>query len=107
MQGTICWFESSKSANVCPLRRDKFGALLFGWGHNWANIAIALAALPWAGRSYVPRSGPQSMEIPISQAGEPESLPYALVKMPPQLVRILGRYPPRLSTAFADRSPPK
>jgi polysaccharide export outer membrane protein len=47
------------------------------------------------------------MDIRTSQAGEPESLPYALVKLTPEVVRILGRYTPRLSTAFADRSPPK
>jgi len=107
MQGTICWFESSKSANVCSLRRDKLGALLFGWGHNWANIAIALLALSCAGCSIMSSNGPQSMDIRTSQAGEPESLPYALVKLTPEVVRILGRYTPRLSTAFADRSPPK
>jgi polysaccharide export outer membrane protein len=47
------------------------------------------------------------MDIRTSQAGEPESLPYALVKLAPEVVRLLGRYTPRLSTAFADRSPPK
>ena len=55
----------------------------------------------------MPSNGPQSMDIRTSQAGEPESLPYALVKLTPEVVRILGRYTPRLSTAFADRSPPK
>src|ERR1700738_240272 len=107
MQGTICWFESSKSANVCSLRRDKLGALLFVWGHNWAKISIALLALSCAGCSIMPSSGPQGMDIRTSQAGEPESLPYALVKLTPDVVRILGGYTPRLSTAFADRTPPK
>jgi polysaccharide export outer membrane protein len=55
----------------------------------------------------MPSSGPQDIDIRTSQAGEPDSLPYALVKLTPEVVRVLGRYTPRLSTAFADRSPPK
>src|SRR5882724_4531379 len=55
----------------------------------------------------MPSTGPQSWDVRTSQAGEPESLPYALVKLKPEVVRILGRYAPRLSAAFADRSPPK
>src|ERR1700733_7664355 len=55
----------------------------------------------------MPADGPQSLDIRTSQAGQPESLPYALVKLTPEVVRLLGQYTPRLSTAFADRSPPK
>jgi len=39
--------------------------------------------------------------------GELASLPYAPVKLTPEVVRVLGRYAPRLSSAFADRTPPK
>src|SRR6266404_7263027 len=83
------------------------GAILFGSGHSWAKISIALLAFSCAGCSIVPSSGPQSWDVRTSQAGEPESLPYALVKLTPEVVRTLGQYTPRLSTAFADRSPPK
>ncbi|MGN6284147.1 MAG: polysaccharide biosynthesis/export family protein [Afipia sp.] len=38
---------------------------------------------------------------------EPDSLPYAFVKLEPNVVKILAQYTPRLSTAFANRSPPK
>ena len=55
----------------------------------------------------MPADGPQSMDIRTSQSGQPESLPYALVKLTPEVVHVLGQYTPRLSTAFADRSPPK
>jgi polysaccharide export outer membrane protein len=56
----------------------------------------------------MPTSGPQSFDVRTGQAGgEEASLPYALVKLTPEVVRILGRYTPRLSTAFADKSPPK
>jgi polysaccharide export outer membrane protein len=64
-------------------------------------------ALACAGCAIMPTSGPQGMDVRTSQAGEPESLPYSLVKLTPEVVRVLGRYTPRLSTAFADRSPPK
>ena len=56
----------------------------------------------------MPASGPQSMDVRTSsENGQPESLPYALVRLTPEVVRILGRYTPRISTAFADRTPPK
>jgi polysaccharide export outer membrane protein len=55
----------------------------------------------------MPIDGPQSLDIRTSQGGAEESLPYALVKLTPEIVRILGRYTPRLSTAFSDRSPPR
>jgi polysaccharide export outer membrane protein len=56
----------------------------------------------------MPASGPQSMDVRTAQAGfEPASLPYAPVKLTPEVVRVLDRYAPRLSSAFADRTPPK
>jgi polysaccharide export outer membrane protein len=56
----------------------------------------------------VPTSGPQGADIRNqSEGGVPVSLPYALVELKPEVVRILGLYTPRLSTAFADRTPPK
>jgi polysaccharide export outer membrane protein len=41
------------------------------------------------------------------QTADAESLPYALIKLSPEVVRTLGQFTPRLSTAFANRSPPK
>ena len=41
------------------------------------------------------------------QTADAESLPYALIKLSPEIVRTLGQFTPRLSTAFANRSPPK
>lgn len=38
---------------------------------------------------------------------EPAALPYALVKLRPETIAVLDRAMPRLSTAFADRAPPK
>jgi polysaccharide biosynthesis/export protein len=98
---------------MCPeLGWDRWGTFLFGSKHSCASIpttllALSLLALSCAGCALMPADGPQSMDVRNSQAGEPESLPYALVKLTPEVVRILGQYTPRLSTAFADRSPPK
>jgi len=78
-----------------------------GSNHSWAKLPIVLLALACAGCVIMPADGPQSLDIRTSQAGQPESLPYALVKLTPEVVRLLGQYTPRLSTAFADRSPPK
>lgn len=47
------------------------------------------------------------MDIRTSQATQPESLPYALVKLQPETVRILAQFTPKLSNAFANRAPPK
>lgn len=55
----------------------------------------------------MPSSGPQSMDIRSGQSTKPDSLPYALVRLTPDVVRTLSRYTTRLSTAFANRTPPK
>jgi polysaccharide export outer membrane protein len=56
----------------------------------------------------MPASGPQSHEVQTSQHDlVPASLPYALVRLSPEVVRVLGRFTPRLTSAFADRTPPK
>jgi len=48
------------------------------------------------------------MDVRMSQeTGQPESLPYALVKLTPDTVKVLEGAGPRLSTAFANRTPPK
>ena len=47
------------------------------------------------------------MDVRTAQVAQPESLPYAPVKLTPEVVSILGRYTPRISSAFADRTPPK
>jgi polysaccharide export outer membrane protein len=46
------------------------------------------------------------MDVRMHAADE-DSLPYAFVKLDPNVVKILAQYTPRLSTAFANRSPPK
>ncbi|MCA6107173.1 polysaccharide export protein [Bradyrhizobium sp. CNPSo 4026] len=55
-----------------------------------------------------PGSGPLATDVRTASEGlEPAALPYALVKLTPEVVEVLGRYTPRLSSAFADRAPAK
>jgi len=73
-----------------------------------AKRTAMLLVLCCAGCSIVPTTGPQGTDVlNQSEGGTPVSVPYALVKVTPEVVQTLGQYVPRLSTAFADRSPPK
>src|SRR5215813_14172738 len=76
---------------------------------GWASIVVGFLALSCAGcSSILPSSGPVAHEIRTAQHDlVPASLPYALVKLSPEVVRILGGHTPRLSSAFADQAPPK
>ena len=56
----------------------------------------------------MPTSGPQGVDVlNRSEGGEPVKVPYAVVKLNADVVRVLGKHTPRLSTAFANRTPPK
>lgn len=74
---------------------------------NWGKVAISLLALACAGCGIMPASGPQPTDIQGQAALDPACLPYALVKVTPEVARVLGNHAPRLSAAFPDRSPPK
>jgi polysaccharide export outer membrane protein len=105
------WPESVWNAKLQPVIANAGDLTLSGTKPRWAkvrNISLALAALSCGGCSVVPTTGPQSTDIRMDQAGEqPESLPYALVKLTPEVVRILALCTPSLSSAFANRTPPK
>lgn len=73
-----------------------------------ATCAVTGLALTSAGCTIVPATGPQGGAVLNDANGaQPVAVPYALVKVTPEVVRVLGHYSPRLSTAFADRSPPR
>jgi polysaccharide biosynthesis/export protein len=55
----------------------------------------------------MPAAGPQTMDVHQKPAIEAVSLPYALVKIEPRTLSILSNTTPRLSTAFANRTPPR
>lgn len=87
---------------------EVLGALLATTRRISGRIAFALLASFCAGCSTVPSSGPQGVDVRNqSEGGAPVSVPYALVELKPDVIRILGQHIPRLSTAFADRTPPK
>jgi polysaccharide export outer membrane protein len=82
--------------------------VLFGLDRNCVHISIALLALSGAGCSIMPATGPQAFDVrSSSETADPASLPYALVKLAPEVVGILGHSTPTLSSAFADKTPPK
>jgi polysaccharide export outer membrane protein len=84
------------------------GIILLSAGHSViAKIGLVFAALACAGCALMPASGPQSFNVTGISEGEPVSLPYALVKLEPQVLTVLGKAKPRLSTAFANRTPPR
>lgn len=68
---------------------------------------MALATLSLGGCAFMPASGPQGADVREAQSSETVSLPYALVKLTPEVVHILTQNTTKLSSAFADRSPPK
>jgi polysaccharide export outer membrane protein len=68
---------------------------------------IVLALLVGAGGcAWMPASGPASTDIRAGQR-DAASLPYALVRVTPQVVDILAKAAPRLVTEFGDRRPAK
>ena len=73
-----------------------------------ARVVVGIMPLFCAGCIITPGSGPLGADVQRAKEGsEPAVLPYALVKLTPDVVNILGQHVPRLSTAFAARTPPK
>jgi polysaccharide export outer membrane protein len=74
-----------------------------------AKIAVIVTmTMLCAGCIITPGSGPLGADVQRAKEGsEPAALPYALVKLTPEVVNILGQHIPRLSTAFAAKTPPK
>ena len=68
---------------------------------------LLLATLLCAGCTAMPASGPSTADVRAAASESQESLPYALVRVTPDVVKTLSRYAPRLSTAFANRAPPR
>jgi polysaccharide export outer membrane protein len=58
--------------------------------------------------SIMPTSGPEIGEVHRGgDSDDPTRLPYALVKMTPQVVDILATHAPRIGNVFPDRRPPR
>lgn len=67
---------------------------------------LLCASILLGGCSVLPADGPANMDVRAGQT-DPESLPYGLVKVTPEIIDLLAKDTPRLSVAFADRRPPK
>ena len=57
--------------------------------------------------SMMPANGPASYDVKSERAYEPDSLPYAVVRITPQAEGIIAEYNPRISGTFPDRRIPK
>ena len=57
--------------------------------------------------SMMPTSGPASYDVKSERAYEPDSLPYAVVRVTPQAEGVIAGYNPRISGTFPDRRTPK
>src|SRR6266481_5074907 len=57
--------------------------------------------------SVMPTSGPASYDVKSERAYEPDSLPYAVVRITPQAEGVIAEYNPRISGTFPDRRTPK
>ena len=87
-----------------------------GWrvlkNHKFAPLAVLAAALFVSGctNPWMPVAGPESWDTrreASDTAGSDNRLPYALVKLDPQVMSILATNAPGFSGTFTDRRPPK
>ncbi len=79
-----------------------------GSGHFVRVAILSLLALAGAGCSIMPTTGPEIGEIYRGgNTDDPTRLPYALVKITPQVLDTLASYAPRIGTVFPDRRPPR
>jgi polysaccharide export outer membrane protein len=72
--------------------------------HLGRILALAAAAA-CGGCAYMPANGPANSDV-RSGSADPDSLPYALVKLTPEAIATLERTTPRLSASMANRKPP-
>ena len=70
-----------------------------------AGIVILMAPIV-GGCSTLPASGPSSGDVRSAGRSESEILPYAVVRITPEVERALARHSPRIAQAFTDRRGP-
>jgi polysaccharide export outer membrane protein len=71
-------------------------------------LASSIVAGVLAACSIMPTTGPEIGEIHRSeQTSDPDRLPYALVKVNPQVVDGLATWAPRIANTFTDQRPPR
>jgi len=69
-------------------------------------FTMLLLALSSAGCSILPVAGPESWDVRAGQH-DPNGLVYALIPLTPEVVNVLARNLPRLTSTFLDRSSPR
>jgi polysaccharide biosynthesis/export protein len=80
---------------------------------SWCSFRKSLviaSALLLGGCSLMPASGPAGTDV-VSASTDvvphvAQSIPYALVRLTPEVIEILDRYEPRFSNSFTDSRPP-
>src|SRR5882724_362751 len=79
-------------------------------GCSFRNLAVA-SAFVLGGCSLMPANGPAGINV-LSDATDAvpavaDTVPYALVRLTPEIVKNLSLYEPKFSNSFADRRPPR
>src|SRR5215471_4138496 len=81
-----------------------------GWGTMYylqavARIAVLSAVGVLCACSIFPTSGPASSDV-RNEKPDPQRLPYALVRVTPEVEKVLERKAPRIAQVFPDRGGP-
>jgi polysaccharide export outer membrane protein len=66
---------------------------------------MTLSALGGCGDTFLPSYGPRSIDV-RTHSTEPDALPYATVRLTPEVVDILASHDPKLANVFDDRRLP-
>src|ERR1700751_510151 len=75
------------------------GALTHGLQYRLLAAVLMLAAVLAGGCSIVPANGPSQRDVRGGQR-DPDSLPYALVKLTPEVTQVLAAHVPTLAGFF-------
>jgi len=78
-----------------------------GLGGRLRRLCGLVGAASLGACSIMPTNGPASYDVKSERAYEPDSLPYAVVRITPQAEGIVAEYNPRISGTFPDRRTPK
>jgi polysaccharide biosynthesis/export protein len=97
-------------ASLRAVGSKALGAWVMGLVRDWGRILALVAAGACGGcgstpTSFMPTNGPAHSDV-RSGSSDPSSLPYALVKLTPEVIATLDRNSPRLSAGMANRKPP-
>src|SRR5271167_1611969 len=71
------------------------------------GLCVLVGAAFLGACSIMPNNGPASYDVKSERAYEPDSLPYAVVRVTSQAEGIIAEFNPRISGTFPDRRTPK